>query len=161
MAGTYHCKVIKQIQNRPKEQTFLSSSVSIDIRSRAWCLRRWPRLTCWSSHRSPRAASPSKGCLAPRFSCIKKGFRDEKLRSKQVNVTCKFSGVFPLPSVKLTWGSFDLFADKMTATVNPSSSCYEVTIHKVGAENFTLACILSMLFCDPGFRGFVLTLYEW
>ena len=50
----------------------------------------------------------------------------------QVNVTCKFSGVFPLPSVKLTWGSFDLFADKMTAHINPSSSCYEVTIHKVG-----------------------------
>jgi len=54
--------------------------------------------------------------------------------SKQVNVTCKFSGVFPLPSVKLTWGSFDLFADKMTAHINPSSSCYEVTIHKVLAH---------------------------
>ena len=49
----------------------------------------------------------------------------------QVNVTCKFSGVFPLPSVKLTWGSFDLFADRMTADINPTSSCYEVTIHKV------------------------------
>ena len=77
-----------------------------------------------------------------------KVFKVKPGESKQVNVTCKFSGVFPLPSVKLTWGSFDLFADKMTATVNPSSSCYEVTIHKVGAENFTLACILSMLFCD-------------
>ena len=53
-------------------------------------------------------------------------------KTLQVNVTCKFSGVFPLPSVKLTWGSFDLFADKMTAHINPSSSCYEVTIHKVG-----------------------------
>ena len=53
-------------------------------------------------------------------------------KTVQVNVTCKFSGVFPLPSVKLTWGSFDLFADKMTAHINPSSSCYEVTIHKVG-----------------------------
>lgn len=26
-----------------------------------------------------------------------------------------FQGVFPLPNVKLTWGKFDLFADKMTA----------------------------------------------
>ena len=64
------------------------------------------------------------------FECI------EENLSKQVNVTCKFSGVFPLPSVKLTWGSFDLFADKMTAHINPSSSCYEVTIHKVGTETF-------------------------
>ena len=37
-----------------------------------------------------------------------------------------FSGVFPLPNVKLTWGKFDLFADKMTAEVNPHSECYEV-----------------------------------
>ena len=42
-----------------------------------------------------------------------------------------WSGVFPLPNVKLTWGQFDLFADKMTAEVNPYSECYEVTIHKV------------------------------
>lgn len=39
-----------------------------------------------------------------------------------------FSGVFPLPNVKLTWGKFDLFADKMTAEVNPHSECYEVCI---------------------------------
>ena len=37
------------------------------------------------------------------------------------------AGVFPLPNVKLTWGNFDLFADKMTAEVNPHSECYEVT----------------------------------
>ena len=35
--------------------------------------------------------------------------------------------MFPLPNVKLTWGNFDLFADKMTAEVNPHSECYEVT----------------------------------
>ena len=28
-------------------------------------------------------------------------------------------------------GQFDLFADRMTAEVNPHSECYEVTIHKV------------------------------
>ena len=38
------------------------------------------------------------------------------------------TGVFPLPNVKLTWGKFDLFADKMTAEVNPNSECYEVKI---------------------------------
>ena len=38
------------------------------------------------------------------------------------------AGVFPLPSVKLTWGQFDLFADKMTAEVNPHSECYEARL---------------------------------
>ena len=43
------------------------------------------------------------------------------------------AGVFPLPNVKLTWGNFDLFADKMTAEVNPHSECYEVTTaHRQG-----------------------------
>ena len=63
-----------------------------------------------------------------------------------MNVTCKFSGVFPLPSVKLTWGSFDLFADKMTAHINPSSSCYEVTIHKVGPENISFLILGVFIF---------------
>ena len=58
-----------------------------------------------------------------------------------MNVTCKFSGVFPLPSVKLTWGSFDLFADSMTAVMNPASACYEVTIHKVANSScFFIGC---------------------
>ena len=64
-----------------------------------------------------------------------KVFKVKTGESKQVTVTCKFSGVFPLSSVKLlTWGSFDLFADKMTGHINLSSSCYEVTIHEVGPE---------------------------
>ena len=50
-------------------------------------------------------------------------------RSGLSHLSCP--GVFPLPNVKLTWGKFDLFADKMTAEVNPYSECYEVTIHKV------------------------------
>ena len=58
-------------------------------------------------------------------------FKSRRLPNSQVNVSCTFSGVFPLPNVKLTWGKFDLFADKMTAEVNPYSECYEVTIHKV------------------------------
>ena len=58
-------------------------------------------------------------------------FKSRRLPNSKVNVSCTFSGVFPLPNVKLTWGKFDLFADKMTAEVNPYSECYEVTIHKV------------------------------
>ena len=46
----------------------------------------------------------------------------------QQNKTFFTTGVFPLPNVKLTWGKFDLFADKMTAEVNPNSECYEVKI---------------------------------
>ena len=79
-----------------------------------------------SSFSQQRLPESKVRCVEMHFECI------EENLSKQVNVTCKFSGVFPLPSVKLTWGSFDLFADKMTAHINPSSSCYEVTIHKVG-----------------------------
>ena len=53
-------------------------------------------------------------------------FKSRRLPNSQVNVSCTFSGVFPLPNVKLTWGKFDLFADKMTAEANPYSECYEV-----------------------------------
>ena len=60
-------------------------------------------------------------------------FKSRRLPNSQVNVSCSFSGVFPLPNVKLTWGKFDLFADKMTAEVNPHSECYEVTTgHRQG-----------------------------
>ena len=56
----------------------------------------------------------------------------------------RFSGVFPLPNVKLTWGKFDLFADKMTAEVNPHSECYEVHNEiKVVMSGSTLESSLS------------------
>lgn len=157
MAGTYHCKVIKQTKRggKPFCHHLYSLKSGLEPCFRSGC--QGSHVGLLTGHREqllPAKAAWLQGFLHQKVFKVKPG------ESKQVNVTCKFSGVFPLPSVKLTWGSFDLFADKMTATVNPSSSCYEVTIHKVGPENFTLACILSMLFCDPRFRGFVLTLYE-
>ena len=83
-------------------------------------------------------------------------FASRRLPDSKVNVTCKFSGVFPLPNVKLTWGAFDLFADRMTAEVNPNSECYEVTIHKVLAHHelpaeTTFGCEIEI----PGTEYFV------
>ena len=83
-------------------------------------------------------------------------FASRRLDDSKVNVTCKFSGVFPLPNVKLTWGAFDLFADRMTAEVNPNSECYEVTIHKVLAHQelpaeTTFGCEIEI----PGTEYFV------
>ena len=54
----------------------------------------------------------------------------------EANIQCLAAvGVFPLPNVKLTWGNFDLFADKMTAEVNPHSECYEVTTSTLCTNN--------------------------
>ena len=83
-------------------------------------------------------------------------FASRRLPEEKVNVTCRFSGVFPLPNVKLTWGAFDLFADRMTAEVNPNSECYEVTIHKVLAHHelpaeTTFGCEIEI----PGTEYFV------
>ena len=56
-------------------------------------------------------------------------FVQKRLAGSKVNITCKYTGVFPLPTVKLSWGMFELFEDQMT--VNPLADSYEVMIHKV------------------------------
>ena len=45
-----------------------------------------------------------------------------------MNVSCEFSGIFPLPSVKLTWGSFALFEDSVM--INPHDDAFDVVVHK-------------------------------
>ena len=99
----------------------------------------FPQLSDVSHYYLPQVYSP----------VTESSFKSRRLPDAKVNVTCTFSGftvdikqkkiieanihclaavgVFPLPNVKLTWGNFDLFADKMTAEVNPHSECYEVT----------------------------------
>ena len=56
-------------------------------------------------------------------------FVQKRLPGSKVNVSCKYTGVFPLPTVKLSWGMFELFEDHMQ--VNPLADSYEVVIHKV------------------------------
>jgi hypothetical protein len=56
-------------------------------------------------------------------------FLQRRLPGSKVNISCKYTGVFPLPTVKLSWGMFELFEDHMQ--VNPLEDSYEVVIHKV------------------------------
>ena len=56
-------------------------------------------------------------------------FSQKRLPGSKVNVSCKVSGVFPLPTAKLTWGAFELFEDHTEVIHNDDS--YEVIIHKV------------------------------
>jgi hypothetical protein len=55
-------------------------------------------------------------------------FRQSRVGGSKVNISCSFGGIFPLPSLKLTWGSFDLFEDALTVT--PNDGAFDVTIHK-------------------------------
>ena len=55
-------------------------------------------------------------------------FRQARLQDSRVNISCSFTDVFPLPNLKLTWGSFDLFEDSLLVT--PNNGFYDVTIHK-------------------------------
>ena len=56
-------------------------------------------------------------------------FSQKRLPGSRVNVSCKVTGVFPLPTAKLTWGAFELFEDHTEVTHHDDS--YEVIIHKV------------------------------
>ena len=50
----------------------------------------------------------------------------------KVNISCRISGVFPLPVTKLTWGVFELFEDGVLVNhLGEDSYGYEVIIHKV------------------------------
>ena len=55
-------------------------------------------------------------------------FRQQRVEDR-VNVSCEFNGIFPLPSIKLTWGSFALFEDSMVVTPRGNASL-DVLIHK-------------------------------
>ena len=56
-------------------------------------------------------------------------FTQKRLPGNKVNISCRISGVFPLPVTKLTWGVFELFEDGVL--VNHQENNYEVIIHKV------------------------------
>ena len=56
-------------------------------------------------------------------------FTQKRLPGSKVNISCRISGVFPLPVTKLTWGVFELFEDHIV--VNHLEQSYEVIIHKV------------------------------
>ena len=60
---------------------------------------------------------------------LESSFVQRRLAGSKVNISCKYTGVFPLPTVKLSWGMFELFEDHME--VNPLEDSYEVVIHKV------------------------------
>ena len=81
-------------------------------------------------------------------------FRQARVEGDRVNVSCSFAGVFPMPSLKLTWGTFDLFEDALLVT--PGDGSYDVTIHKtlehkeLPAET-VFGCELSL----PGTEYFV------
>ena len=46
-----------------------------------------------------------------------------------VNVSCKVTGIYPLPSVQLTFGDYTLVHDHQEVILNTFS--YDVTIHKL------------------------------
>ena len=52
----------------------------------------------------------------------------ENTKSKSVNISCAFEGLYPAPEVKLTWGSFELIEDAVLIT--PREGSYDVLIHK-------------------------------
>ena len=56
-------------------------------------------------------------------------FVQKRLPGSKVNVSCKISGMFPQPIVKLTWGSFDLIEDHIDVTF--SNLAYQVSLHKI------------------------------
>ena len=56
-------------------------------------------------------------------------FTQKRLPGSKVNISCRISGIFPLPVTKLTWGVFELFEDHIL--VNHLEQSYEVIIHKV------------------------------
>ena len=55
-------------------------------------------------------------------------FRQQRVGGSKVNISCEFSGLFPVPDIKLTWGSFALFEDSLVIT--PHKESYDVLIHK-------------------------------
>ena len=55
-------------------------------------------------------------------------FRQKKVEGSKVNISCTFEGLYPVPSVKLTWGSFELIEDAVMIT--PREDSYDVIIHK-------------------------------
>ena len=49
--------------------------------------------------------------------------------AKRVNITCKVTGIYPLPLVQLTMGDFNIEEDHMEISLTMLS--YDVTIHKM------------------------------
>ena len=55
-------------------------------------------------------------------------FKQTRMGGSKVNISCSFEGVYPVPSVKLTWGEFELIEDAVSIT--PREGSYDVVIHK-------------------------------
>ena len=55
-------------------------------------------------------------------------FKQKRMEGSKVNISCSFNGVYPVPSVKLTWGEFELIEDAVAVT--PQEGSYDVVIHK-------------------------------
>ena len=56
-------------------------------------------------------------------------FKQKRLEGSKVNISCTFEGVYPVPSVKLTWGNFELIEDAVVVT--PREGSYDIIIHKI------------------------------
>ena len=55
-------------------------------------------------------------------------FKQARVDGSKVNVSCEFNGVFPLPNVKLTWGTFALFED--CVVIKPHNDSFDVMVYK-------------------------------
>ena len=76
-------------------------------------------------------------------------FSHKRLPGSRVNLSCKVTGVFPLPTAKLTWGLFELFEDHTEVTHHDDS--YEVIIHKVlGHEELPAETVFGCALSIPG-----------
>ena len=62
------------------------------------------------------------------FPAVFSEFKQKRMEGSKVNISCSFEGVYPVPSVKLTWGAFELLEDDVIIT--PQDGSYDVTIHK-------------------------------
>ena len=83
--------------------------------------------TCKVSTLESEAVSEARMLVYP--PAVSTEFRQKKVEgSKAVNISCSFEGLYPAPTVKLTWASFELIEDAVMIT--PREGSYDVIIHK-------------------------------
>ena len=108
--------------------------------------------TCKVSTLESEAVAQAKMLVyAPAASTV---FRQAREEGNRVNISCSFTGIFPLPSLKLTWGRFELFEDALM--VVPNGGAYDVTIHKtLEHEELPAETVFGCELYIPGTEYFV------
>ena len=51
-------------------------------------------------------------------------FKQRRMEESKVNISCSFEGVYPVPTIKFTWGAFELLEDAVI--VIPQDGSYDV-----------------------------------